>query len=71
MPKFVITTTSGAIYSDGEKARFVQDLATIGAEDETLDRFTYEADFVVLHYGDYTLSIPEARIERIVEHYGA
>ncbi|MGA5869278.1 hypothetical protein [Streptomyces cinereoruber] len=67
MPGFVITTTNGITYEEGQKAYFVPDLAAIGAKNETLGRFTYEADYVVLHFGGYTISIPEARIAHIVE----
>lgn len=67
MPGFVITTTSGVTYEEGQKAYFVPDLAAIGAKNEAFDRFSYEADYVVLHYGGYTLSIPEARIAHIAE----
>ena len=71
MPKFVIRTTSGDVYSEGQKAHFVPELAAIGADSETLDSFECDMDCVVLHYGDYTLTIPDARIAHIAERDGA
>ncbi|MFE7510160.1 hypothetical protein ACFU8I_02865 [Streptomyces sp. NPDC057540] len=67
MPSFVIVTVDGTPYRQGEPASHVPTLAEIGATDQTLDSFVYSADYVVLHYGGYTLSIPEAHIAHIAE----
>ncbi|MER7623921.1 hypothetical protein [Streptomyces sp. NPDC126503] len=67
MPGFAITTTLGDTYREGQRADAVPLLAALGAGTETLDRFDHEADYVVLHFGDYTISIPESRIDQIAE----
>lgn len=69
-PSFVIVTVDGTTHRQGQVASEVPALVELGADSETLDSFDCDLDCVVLHYGDYTLTIPDARIAHIAERDG-
>ncbi|MET9950190.1 hypothetical protein ABZ135_01395 [Streptomyces sp. NPDC006339] len=71
MHSFVITTVDGLAYRQGEPAERMSALVDLGAHGETLDSFEYDMDCVVLRFGDYTLTIPDARIAHIAERDSA
>ncbi|MEU2236155.1 hypothetical protein [Streptomyces vietnamensis] len=70
-PSFVIVTVDGTAYREGGPVYQVPGLTELGASDETLSRFVSTNSDVVLHYGNFTLRIPQARIEYIAERDNA